>query len=131
MIRVTARNTGRALVRVLDHTVISAMSTCTKVTSNSILAVLRCCTMILLTLVASYNTVFLRVDINIVILFIQKNIILYDEINLSRGYKNLNERASFYHVSSGISSLDSLYNVDLTVSLEICRDKSTHFVLLI
>ena len=37
---------------------------------------------VLLTLEASHNTAFLRVDINIVILIIQKNIILYNKINL-------------------------------------------------
>ena len=65
-----AKNTGRALTRVLDHIVISAMSTSTEVTSNPTSAVLRCHTMILLTLRASHNAAFLRVDINIVILVI-------------------------------------------------------------
>ena len=59
------------------------MSTSAEVILNLISAVLRCCTIILLTLEASYNVTFLRVDINIVILIIQKNIISYDEINLS------------------------------------------------
>ena len=88
MIRVAARNADCALVRVLDYRVISALSTIAEVTLNLILAVLRYCTMILLTLVTSHNAAFLRVDINIVILFVQKNIILYDKVNLSRGCKN-------------------------------------------
>ena len=39
--------------------------------------------MILLTLKASHNMIFLRVDIDIMILIIQKNVILYDKIDLS------------------------------------------------
>ena len=70
MIRTAARDTDCALVRVLDHIVISAMSTSAEVTLNLISAVLRCHMMILLTLKVSYNTAFLRVDINIVILII-------------------------------------------------------------
>ena len=58
------------------------MSTSTEVTLNSISAVLRCHMIVLLTLEATHNAVFLRVDINIVILIIQKNIILYNEIDL-------------------------------------------------
>ena len=86
--RTAARDTGHTLVRVLDHTVVSAMSTSTEVTLNLILAVLRCHTMVLLTLEALHNTTFLRVDINIVILIIQKNTISYNEIDLSWGCKN-------------------------------------------
>ena len=70
MVRIVTRNAGHTLVRVLDHTVISAISTSVEVTLNLISAVLRCHTMILLTLEASYNTVFLRVDIKIVIFII-------------------------------------------------------------
>ena len=83
MTRTVIRDTGHTLVRVLNYTVISAMSTSTEVTLNPILTVLRYYTMVLLTLKASHNMTFLRVDINIVILIIQKNVILYDEINLS------------------------------------------------
>ena len=64
------------------------MSTSAKVTLNLILAVLRCCIMILLTLVVSYNVTFLRVDINVLILIIQKNVILYDDISIGWGCKN-------------------------------------------
>ena len=46
------------------------MSTSAEVTLNSILAVLRYYIMILLTLKVSHNIVFLRVDIDIVILII-------------------------------------------------------------
>ena len=46
------------------------MSTSVEVTLNSILAVLRYYMMILLTLKVSYNIVFLRVDIDIIILII-------------------------------------------------------------
>ena len=70
MIRAATRNTGHTLARVLNYIVISAMSTSAEVTSNSISTVLRCYMMILLTLIASYNITFLRVDINIVILII-------------------------------------------------------------
>ena len=70
VIRTVTRNTGHTLVRVLKYTFISAMSTSAEVTLNLILAVLRCYTMILLTLVTLYNMTFLRVDINIVILII-------------------------------------------------------------
>ena len=83
MIRTVARDTSCALFRVFNYTVISAMSTSTEVTLNLISAVLRCCIIILLTLEASHNVTFLRVDINIIILIIQKNIILYDKIDLS------------------------------------------------
>ena len=83
MIRITTRNAGHTLVRVLNHIVVSAMSISTEVTLNLILAVLRCHIIILLTLVASYNMTFLRVNINIVILIIQKNIISYNKIDLS------------------------------------------------
>ena len=68
MTRTAARDTGCALVRVLDYTVISAMSISTEVTSNLILTVLRHHTIVLLTLEVSHNVAFLRVDINIVIL---------------------------------------------------------------
>ena len=88
MIRVTVRNTDCVLVRVLDHTVVSAMSISAEVILNLILAVLRHCMIILLALVASYNVIFLRVDIDVVILIVQKNIISYDEIDLGRGCKN-------------------------------------------
>ena len=70
MIRITARNTSCTLVRVLDYTVISVMSISAEVTLNSISAVLRYYMMIFLTLVASHNVIFLRVNINIVILII-------------------------------------------------------------
>ena len=83
MIRIAARDTDYALVRVLDYIIISAMSISTKVTSNLILAVLRCHIIILLTLEALYNATIFRVDIKIMILIIQKNIIFYDEISLS------------------------------------------------
>ena len=83
-----ARNAGHTLVRVLNHTVVSAMSTSTEVTSNPILAVLRHHTMVLLTLVASHNATFLRVDIVVVILIVQKNVISYDKVDLGRGCKN-------------------------------------------
>ena len=70
MIRAVARNAGHTFVRVLNHTVVSAMSISAEVTLNLISAVLRCHMIILLTLVASYNVAFLRVDINIVILIV-------------------------------------------------------------
>ena len=70
MIIMTARNTDCTLVRVLDYIVISVMSTSAEVTLNLILTVLRCHTIILLTLEALYNIIFLRVDINAVILII-------------------------------------------------------------
>ena len=70
MIRTVTRNADYALVRVLNYTVISAISISVEVTSNPILAVLRHHTIILLTLVASHNVTFLRVDIDIVILII-------------------------------------------------------------
>ena len=82
MIRTAARDTGCALVRVLDYIIISAMSTSAEVMLNLISAVLRHHMIILLTLEASYNTAFLRVDINIVILIIKKNTIFYNEVNL-------------------------------------------------
>ena len=82
MIRIAARDTDRTLVKVLNHTVIRIMSTSAKVTSNLISAVLRHYMIILLTLKVSHNVTFLRVDIDIVILIIQKNIILYNEIDL-------------------------------------------------
>ena len=83
MVRTAVRNTGCALIRVLNYTVISAISTSAEVTSNLISAVLRCYTIILLTLVTLYNMIFLRVDINIIILIIQKNVISYCKVNLS------------------------------------------------
>ena len=70
MIKTGARNTSLTLVRVLDYTVVSAMSTSVKVTSNLFSAVLGHYTVILLTLKISYNAAFLRVDINVVILII-------------------------------------------------------------
>ena len=70
MIRIAVKDTGCALVRVLNHTVVSAMSASAEVTSNLILSVLRCCMMILLTLVKSHNVTFLRVNIDIIILII-------------------------------------------------------------
>ena len=83
MVRTAARDTGRALVRVLYYTIISTVSTSVEVTFNPISALLRCHIMILLTLKASHNIVFLRVDINIVKLIIQKNIISYDKFSFS------------------------------------------------
>ena len=88
MARAAARNAGHTLARVLDHTVNSAMSTSAEVTSNLILTVLRCHMMILLILIISYNVILLRVDINIVILIVQKNDILYDKVGLGTGCKN-------------------------------------------
>ena len=70
MVRTAAKKTGCALVRVLDYTVTSAMSTSVEVTSNFILIVLRHHMIVLLTLVALHNAVFLRVDINVIILVI-------------------------------------------------------------
>ena len=70
MIRIVTRDSGHTLTRVLNHTVISAISISTEVTSNVLSTVLRCCIIILLTLEVSHNTAFLRVDINIVILII-------------------------------------------------------------
>ena len=70
MIRIVARDTDSTLIRVLNHIIISAMSTSVKVTLNLISVVLRHHIIILLTLKVSYNIVFLRVDINIVILII-------------------------------------------------------------
>ena len=68
--RTAARNTGCTLIRVLNYTVVSAMSISVKVTSNLISALLRHHMIILLTLIASYNVTFLRVDIDVVILII-------------------------------------------------------------
>ena len=59
MIRITARNAGHTLVRVLNYTVISAMSISIEVTLNLISAVLRHHIMILLTLRVSHNIAFL------------------------------------------------------------------------
>ena len=70
MARTAARDTDCALASVLNYTVISTMSNSAEVTLNLISAVLRCCTIIFLTLEASYNMKFLRVDIKIVILII-------------------------------------------------------------
>ena len=70
MIRTVIRDIDHTLIRVFNFTVISAMSTSVKVTSNLILAVLRHYMMILLTLEASHNVTLLRVDINIMILII-------------------------------------------------------------
>ena len=70
MTRTAARDTSCALVRVLNYTIISAMSTGAEVTLKLISAVLRCYIIILLTLKVSHNVTFLRVDINIVILII-------------------------------------------------------------
>ena len=70
MIRTVIRDADYTLVRVLNHTVISAMSTSAEVILNLILTVLRHHMIILLTLEASYNTAFLRVDINIIILIL-------------------------------------------------------------
>ena len=70
MIRTAARDTDCTLVRVLNYTVISTISTGAEVTLNSILTVLRCHTIILLTLETSHNMTFLRVNINIIILII-------------------------------------------------------------
>ena len=66
----TARVTGHTLVRVLDYTVISVISTSAEVILNLILAVLRYYMMILLTLEVSHNMTFLRKDISFVILII-------------------------------------------------------------
>ena len=70
MISVTARNAGQPLVRVLNNIVVSAINSSAEVTLNLISAVLRHCIIILLTLKTLYNTAFLRVDINIVILIV-------------------------------------------------------------
>ena len=70
MTRKAARNACHILIRVFNYAVVSAMSTSAEVILNLILAVLRYYIMILLTLVASHNVIFLRVDINIVILII-------------------------------------------------------------
>ena len=83
MIRIVTRDTGCTLVRFLDYTVICAMSTDAEVTLNLISAVLKCHTIILLMLEASHNIAFLRVDINIMILIIQKIVISYNKIDLS------------------------------------------------
>ena len=88
MIRAAARNVSHSLVRVLDYTEISAMKTSAEVISNLISAVLRYYMMILLTLVASHNVIFLRVDIDVVILIVQKNVISYNKVDLSRDCKN-------------------------------------------
>ena len=72
VVRTAARDTDCALVRVLNYA---------EVTLNLILIVLRCCTMILLTLEESYNMIFLRVNIDVVILIVQKNDILYNEVD--------------------------------------------------
>ena len=70
IVRAAARDMSHALVRVLNYTVISTISTSTEVTSNLILAVLRCYMMILLTLKISHNIKYHRVDINVMILII-------------------------------------------------------------
>ena len=70
MIRTVIRNASHTLIKVLNYTVISAMSASAEVISNLILTVLRYYTIILLTLVVSHNILFLRVNINIVILII-------------------------------------------------------------
>ena len=65
-----ARNTDHTLIRVLNYTVVSAISTSAEVISNSIFAVLRHYIMILLTLVTLYIAASLRLDIDVVTLFI-------------------------------------------------------------
>ena len=70
MIKIAARDTDYTLVRVFNYTVISAINISVKVISNFISAVLRHDMIILLTLKASHNVIFLRVNINIIILII-------------------------------------------------------------
>ena len=70
MIKIITRNADCTLIRVLNCIVISAISTSTEVTLNLISAVLRYYMIVFLTLVASHNMIFLRVNINIVILII-------------------------------------------------------------
>ena len=70
MIKIVIRDAGCTLVRVLNYIVISAISTSAEVILNLISAVLRYYMIILLTLEASHNVVFLRIDINIMILII-------------------------------------------------------------
>ena len=70
MLKTVVRNADHTLVRVPDHIVIIAISTSIKVTLNLISAVLKHHTMIILTLEVSHNVIFLRVNINIVILII-------------------------------------------------------------
>ena len=70
MTSVTARNTSCTLIRVSNNIVFSAMSISVKVTSNLISAVLRQYIIILLTLKASYNAAFLRIDINVILLVV-------------------------------------------------------------
>ena len=69
VVSVAARNTDYTLIRVLDNTVVSAISFSVEVILNLNLIVLRCYTMILLTLKVSHNIIFLRINIDIVILY--------------------------------------------------------------
>ena len=82
MIKTVTENADCVIARVLNYMIISAMSSGAEVTLNLILAVLRHYMMILLTLVALHNMTFLRVDNDIIILIIQKNVILYNKIDL-------------------------------------------------
>ena len=70
MISVTAKNASCALVRDLNNIIISAVSSSTEFTSNLVSAVLKHYIMILLTLKASHNVIFLRISIDIVILIV-------------------------------------------------------------
>ena len=70
MTRTAVRNVYHILIRVLDYTVVSAISTSAEVILNLISAVLRHYIMIVLTLVTSHKVILLRVDINIVTLII-------------------------------------------------------------
>ena len=90
MIRTAARDTDCTFVTLSELLIIqflSAMSINLKVTFNSILTVLRHYIIILLTLEVSHNVIFLRVDIVIVVLIIQKNIVLYNKVCLNWGCK--------------------------------------------
>ena len=70
MIRTVTENTDCVIARILNHIVISAMSSGAEVTLNLILALLRHYIIILLTLVTLHNMTFLRVNNDIIILII-------------------------------------------------------------
>ena len=70
MVKTVIKNTGCAFIRVLNYTVISAMSISAEVTLNFILIVLRYYIIVLLTHVVVYNITLFRVDIHIVIFII-------------------------------------------------------------
>jgi len=87
--------------------------------------------MVFLAFEASHYSAILGVDIDVVVHILKKDAVSYDEVGLSRGSKDKNQRAWFRRVFTGASCPCRTNDFDLSVPLRVRRNNRTSCFLLV